>query len=191
MSKKSLPILKLKLDRIHLDLYRSQIEEKFLKSLYVICQKLEKIFSIYNLEEYLLSINFEKNLYNDSIIKVILSSVPRNDQVEEAAVGLAFCLLFNLYPEISEIECYQAEGEGFDYMYRIGDKYNKIEISGTNTINPQTFTNRISDKRTKFKNGEYWDDNFENEDIFIVDFNFNRYTFWNSKEHNNYKWGGR
>jgi hypothetical protein len=189
MAENQNPVISLVLNNSTLKSYIQQIDEKFFKSLFVVCNENEKLFIKYNLEEFNLKINFKPILYSDSIVRVLISTVPKNDQIEEATVGLAFCLLFKLYNEITEIECYQAEGEGFDYTYRVGDNFYKIEMSGTNTDKPSTFISRISEKRRKFMNGDYWDDNYEKEEIFIVDFQFNKYTYWDSKEHNNLKRG--
>lgn len=177
------------LDKFILNKYKQKIDEKYLKSLFVVCKKLEKEFSIFNLEKFILGIKFEEKLYNESIFKTAKKTIPKKILTEDAAVGLAFCFLFKICPDITEIECYQAEGEGYDYRYRIGDHFYKIEMSGTDTEISKYFTDRIYAKRQKFKDGTYWEDNFEKEEIFIVDFHFDRYTYWDSKVHDNIKQG--
>ncbi|WP_371804545.1 hypothetical protein [Candidatus Lokiarchaeum ossiferum] len=179
------------LDPSNLAAYVKQINERFFQSLFVVCNAKEKKFEKFNLEEYDLNLKTDENLFSDIIVKALISTVPKKTQTEEACVGLAFCLLFKLYPEISEIETYQGEGEGYDYVYRLGDKFYKIEMSGLNSNDTTYFTSRISTKRTKFMEGKYWDDKFEKEEIFIADFYFNKYTYWDSKEHDNYIRGGK
>jgi hypothetical protein len=162
-------------------------DEQYLKLLYLICKDLENKYCPWNKEIDIICIKFEQGLFEKLLCEVARRTIPKNHEKEYSALGLALCYLFENTPGFSEPEVYDAEGEGFDFEYKGIDGFHKLEVSGVYTGNKETFIDRISSKRIKFMNKKYHSSDFITEDVFIVDFFFQKYTYWDTKLTNNYK----
>lgn len=124
-----------------------------------------------------LDINIElccdQNLFSKDLILADLNSLDPNDITEKAAIGFIFSFFLYIYPEIKNIRVC-LKGEGYDYKCRRDQHLMKIEISGVNSENRNTFNKRIYTKKRKFKENKY-EPKSDEELIGIVDFFYLRY----------------
>ena len=115
----------------------------------------------------------DQNLFPQNLILADLNSLDPDDITEKAAIGFIFSFFLNLYPEIKNIRVC-LKGEGYDYKCRRNQHHMKIEISGVNSENKNTFNKRIYKKKKKFKENKY-EPKSDEELIGIVDFFYLRY----------------
>jgi hypothetical protein len=160
MSNQKLVITEIKLDKNLIKNFREHnLEDHYLKLLYFMCHEAIKIFEPWNIEPNCLKLCCYPDLYDEETLIRIKNSIPSNHQKEYSAVALIISYLLKIFPEISEIECLQAKGEGFDFIYKNKTNWCFLEISGVCTNDRNTFPKRISKKRIKFKKKRFYPSN--------------------------------
>ena len=115
----------------------------------------------------------DQNLFSEDLILADLNSLDPDDITEKAAIGFIFSFFLYIYPGIKNIKAC-LKGEGYDYKCRRNQHHMKIEISGVNSENRNTFNKRIYTKKRKFKENKY-EPKSDEELIGIVDFFYFRY----------------
>lgn len=167
--------------------HEKRISDIHLRLLLIICDQENKIFDPWNLEPHRINIIIIENLFPQIVLDADLKSIPRDKIAEFAAVGHIFSYLLLIRPNISDIEVLNPPDDGYDFLFKENGEWKKLEISGVNSDQKNTFSKRISEKRNKFKDKEFTPPAPTEELIGIVDFHHLRYTLWDILQSLNYK----
>jgi len=172
------------IDNKLIDMFLSKLlTEEFIRKLYLIMNEKDNPSEFIHKNQVPFDKNvivyLEKDLFKEKIILADKNSLEMEDIIEKAAIGFTFAFFLNLRPSITEIEVL-LRGDGYDYKWKENGLNIKLEISGVNKENTQTFNKRIYEKRKKFNNRTFRSSSNE-ELICIVDFCHLRYKLWNTR----------
>ena len=156
------------------------ITEDFLRNLMCIIR--DKTFPIIfrdydkNIIHPNIKLECDQRLYSEKILDLMINSIPKDHITEFGAVALILSYIILREPSIYRIDVYN-KGQGLDYHWRKDGNLYKLEISGCNVKNRNTFHSRIWQKKNKLQS-RYYGEPADERLIGIVDFFYERYKLW-------------